>query len=312
MALSEPNPNPFGVPLHELMLSLAPSGLEVSRDGDTLVAKNQKLTTFVEVRAPEETETADLPIQAVVTIKTPLPEEFDFFKDRPDFHSDCNTMASLGAITLENDHCFVGSRLTIYEGEEEAWNIQSLLILFTIIVGAESIFGSMRRMLTNEPPMATETDWTEADFALVQSHLSEFCLCNAGGLGLTAEFGLKSDAVSAIAGDHETALWQIKGDQPHPELGGGLFCLLQLPYSIDDDDELHRVIASLNAMEMAPSDLPPHFGAWCKSKNGNLIAYVSFLPNALHRVNGIALNMSIWAMHRANWADAMLVVLGAR
>jgi hypothetical protein len=34
--------------------------------------------------------------------------------------------------------------------------------------------------------------------------------------------------------------------------------------------------------------------------------YVAFLPNALHSSRGIALNMSIWAMTRAQIADAML------
>jgi hypothetical protein len=35
-------------------------------------------------------------------------------------------------------------------------------------------------------------------------------------------------------------------------------------------------------------------------------AYVSFLPNSLHSIEGIATNFSIWAFHRARWANAIL------
>ena len=72
------------------------------------------------------------------------------------------------------------------------------------------------------------------------------------------------------------------------------------------------MLGELNRMEMAPHDLPPHFGAWCRGNLQNNPAYVSFLPNALHSAEGIALNASLWALNRAQWADAMLVASGAR
>ena len=62
---------------------------------------------------------------------------------------------------------------------------------------------------------------------------------------------------------------------------------------------------TLNQIEMQGGDLFPHFGAWCSNKSGNGIAYVSFLPNALH-VQGIHINMAIWAMHRARYVDSIL------
>ncbi len=49
--------------------------------------------------------------------------------------------------------------------------------------------------------------------------------------------------------------------------------------------------------------------AWCVGGRQNNPAYVAFLPNALHSSRGIALNMSIWAMNRAQIADAMLRTL---
>jgi hypothetical protein len=101
----------------------------------------------------------------------------------------------------------------------------------------------------------------------------------------------------------------MMADQPHPELGAGLFCLLNMPHLVFNQEKLNQAVAELNKLEMHGNDLPPHFGAWCPGKHNN-IAYVSFLPDALHDINGIALNMSFWAMYRAHIADAMLRTMG--
>ena len=101
-------------------------------------------------------------------------------------------------------------------------------------------------------------------------------------------------------------------DQPHPELGGGLFCLLQLPHQVSDEESLQKICMQLNKLEMAADDLPPHFGAWCPGKNGNNPSYISFLPNGLHSAPGIAVNTAIWAMNRAKWANGKLAAMGVR
>jgi hypothetical protein len=311
MIFTKPNPSPRGVPLKELEDALAATTLSVSRKGNALIVQHEKLTTYVEVVAPANPESENGPISAVVTIKTPLPKEFSKYLKTPGIVSGMNSMATMGAVTIDSKRHFIGSRLTVYE-KDDAWNVQFPLILFAIIAGVDSILGATGRAMSNGPQGAGESDWTENDLEFVQSHLSRICVCSGGGRGLTAEFGLKSDAVSAGLGHHETALWQLIGDQPHPEVGGGLLCLLQLPHQIDDEVKLDQAIAELNRMEMALHDLPPHFGAWCRGNLGNNPAYVSFLPNALHATNGIALNASAWAFHRAHSADAMLVALGAR
>jgi hypothetical protein len=196
----------------------------------------------------------------------------------------------------------------VYEGED-AWNVQFGLMLFSVIVGADTVLGAARKIFTQEPPRAAEPSlWTEQDFEFVHPYLSRASVCTLGGLGLTAEFGLRKGEVSAIAGHHNIALWQMMADQPHPELGGGLFCLLNMPHEIADKAKLDRVISELNRIEMQGNDLPPHFGAWCRGTRDNNPAYISFLPNPLHSTNGIALNMSFWAMSRAQIA----VTAGAR
>lgn len=289
MFFKNPDPSPRGVPLGDLEAALSATTLKPRRSGDSLIVQNDKLTTVVSVLKPPNEETENGPISAVVTLETKLPPEFCKIFSKPPLLSAINTQASLGAVTQRGNEFFIGSRLTVYEGDD-AWNIQFPLLLFTIIVSVDSVLGAARRMFGNEPPNRGPSDWVAADFEQAKDHLSRVCVCTTGATGFTAEFGLRHDAISAANGDHETALWQMKSDEPHPELGGGLFCLLQMPHQIENDERLHKVIQELNKMEIAPHDLPPHFGAWCIGQRGNNPAYVSFLPNVLHQESGIAVN----------------------
>jgi hypothetical protein len=104
----------------------------------------------------------------------------------------------------------------------------------------------------------------------------------------------------------------MSAEDPHPELGGGLFTVLQMPHRVEDENRLKTICLQLNKMEMAAHDLTPHFGAWCPGKLGNNIAYVSFYPNALYSATGIGINVAFWALNRAQWANAMLASLGVR
>jgi hypothetical protein len=61
---------------------------------------------------------------------------------------------------------------------------------------------------------------------------------------------------------------------------------------------------------MVPGDRTPHFGAWCQGSTESTMAYVSFLPNFMHDIEGVALNTSVWAFYRAHWADAHLASIG--
>ena len=221
-----------------------------------------------------------------------------------------NAMATLGALTIDSGQIFVGSRLTIYEDAENLLELHVGLILCAATGAADSLLGAMRRTFAGEGGKEEESAWSADDMDEVSEYLSPKCVCTTGGLGLTAEFPLREGAVSAATGDHETALWQLHADQPHPELGGGLFCLLQMPHQIKDKEKLAQLIMQLNRMEWAPQDLAPHFGAWCHGRVGMNLAYVSFLPNALYPIKGMATNVSLWAWYRARWANAVLASLG--
>ena len=308
----KPDPIPLGVPLGNLKTLLRPTSIKAQFQGDTLVAQHQHYAVHIEVVPPEDDASDDNEIRAVVRMVAELPKALHplFVGKEAAACAAYNAFAGLGAVFVDSGRICVGSRLTIYE-DDDAWDTLNLpLLFFTTICGTEAILGALRRTMRKEGPRGGASKWTERDFAKVHIHLSRTFQCTTGGLGLTAEFGLTQDAESAAAGDHNTALFQLIGDQSHPELGGGLFCLLQMPHQIKDEQRLHQVCMLLNRMEMAAQDLPPHFGAWCPGRMGNNPAYVSFLPNCLYSVSGIAVNVSMWAAHRAQWANAVLEALG--
>jgi len=308
------DPTPLGVALGDLLLMLGSTSIKASIEGNALIARHEHYKIRIEVVAPKHRESENGAIRAVVRLITELPKPIlELFKGKEaESTAAFNAFAALGALTSERGNVYIGSRLTIYEAED-AWRTLHLpLLMFTTICGTEAILGGIRRTFTSEGPRGGASQWTEGDMGQVERMLSRRCVCTTGGLGLTAEFGLTEGAVSAAAGDHKTALFQLMADQPHPELGGGLFCLLQMPHQLSDEKRLQQVCMQLNNMEMAGEDLPPHFGAWCTGKIGNNPAYVSFLPNALHSASGIAANEAFWALNRAQWANAMLASLGVR
>lgn len=300
--------NPLGVPLGDIALMLSTGTIKTSFDGNALLAKHEHYTTRVEVVPAAPGAAKDEAIKAVVQVTTELPAPIQKMMKGREIESAAvfNPMAALGALTVDKSRIYVGSRLTIFE-REDAWRQLHLpLLLFTIIGGTEGILGAMRRTFGDEPPRGGESKWAEDAFKSLEKTMSRFCVCSSGGLSFTAEFGLELGAASAATGHHKTALFQLQADQPHPELGGGLFVLLQLPHQLPGARQVHEACARLNLLEMAAVDQPPHFGAWCPGLMGNNLAYVSFLPNALHAAPNIAKSTTMWGIHRAAWASKQL------
>jgi hypothetical protein len=306
------DPSPQGVHLGQLQAMLSPTTIKTSLKKNCLLAQHEHYTVRIEVAPPKAKQSPNGPIRAVVRLITELPAPLQkiFAADQDTTVATFNSFASLNALYTDGGKVVAGSRLTVYE-EEDAWSSLHLpLLLFTTISGVEPIFGALRRTFGQEESRGGESDWGQEDLDQIESVLSRISVCTTGDLGLTAEFPLGSGAVSAAHGDRQTALYQVMADQPHPEAGGGLFCLLQMPHQVADEEKLRKVCAQLNSMEMAEDDLVPHFGAWCVGKLGNNPAYVSFLPNVLHRVSGIAVNNAVWAMNRAIWANEKLASMG--
>ena len=311
---NKPDPNLLGVPLGDLLPMLEPTSIKGSLEGNTLIARHEHYKIRVAVVPPAQRDSDNGAIRAVIRVTADLPSPFMalFEGKENDAAATFNRFAALGALTSDHGRIFIGSRLTIFEAEDAWRNLHLPLLLCTAICSVEAILGAIRRTLTGEGSQGGASQWTGRDMEQVERMLSTVCVCTTGGMGLTAEFGLTEGAVSAVAGHHKTAPFQLAADQPHPELGGGLFCLLQMPHQLRDEKRLKQVCLQLNNMEMAAHDLPPHFGAWCPGKSGNNPAYISFLPNPLYSAPGIAVNAAFWAMNRAQWANAMLVSLGVR
>jgi hypothetical protein len=305
---------PYGVPLDRLEVALKAGHMVTERDGNTLIGRQDEITTRISVDQPTDRKTEDGSIRAVITIRTELPTELASSIAKPIFIDGINRMTTIGALMIENKRLVIGSRITLYEGED-AWDLQALLVISAALSSAQSMLGAIHWALTKErrtDDCDIASRWSDQDMEEVRGHLAQVSVCSAGKGGLTAEFGLHDGSISAVLGNQDTALWRLITDQPHPQAGGGLFCLLEMPHQANDPAHLGLIVERLNAMEMAPLDLPPHIGAWCAGTLGNNPAYVTFLPNFLHDKSGIAVNVSVWAAVRAKWANAMLAYLGLK
>ena len=304
----KPNPKPLGVPLGDLHKILLSTTLESKLGNNTLEVTYENLRAVLSVEEPPVKEAHDTNLQAIITIKTYLPEAFNRFLNVAPVRDSMNSMATFAALTQDEKGFYLGSRLTIYE-DETGWPVYFPLLLYSLIVTNEIFNHSVRIQLGQDKPIQDQSVWTPEDFELTKSYMDQLCVCTTGPTGFTAEFGLGSEDICAIAG-HETALWAMSSKDTHPALGGGLFCLLQLPMSFENE-QLLKILNILNTAEMAPNDLPPHFGAWTTGQRGNNPAYVSFLPNIMHsEAKNIHVNMSIWANQRVQFAMATLISHG--
>ena len=302
------NPEPFGVPLGKINELLKSTSLESKLIEDGLEVFYQNLTAKVIVEEPPVKEAPDTNLSAITTIKTYLPEQFTDFLSKPEARVAMNNMATFASITEDDNGIFLGSRLTTYENEQ-GWDIYFPLLLFSIISTNEVFNHCLKIISGNDKPLKTASEWTEADFDLTKSYLDKICVCTTGGPGLTAEFGIDPRATTAIKGD-QTALWRMLANEPHISLGGGLFCILEMPFGYERQ-QLFEVINNLNKSEMLPHDLPPHFGAWTIGNRKNNPAYITFLPNVLHdQAKNIQVNMSMWAYQRVQTAYATLLSHG--
>jgi hypothetical protein len=257
------NPCHRGVPLDDLQHLLSTTTLKVSRDADCLIAEHETTTTRLTVIPPAPGDVSKDKISAVVQIITDLPESFPRSILTPESIMTLNRMAVLGALIVDNERPLIGSRLTVFENEA-SWNLYVPFLLFATIAGSDSHLEAIQTAMGMRQPQTGESAWTTDDFTALDAALSDVCVCTRGELSLTAEIGLRPNAVSATFGDHMTALLQIDARTPHPALGGGLLCLLHMPHLVSAD-RLPLIIQDLNRREMSPQDQPPHFAPGAKA-----------------------------------------------
>lgn len=291
---------PHGVPLHTIINSLNDPSKEITQNKTNVLIKSGDLETVIDITKPNFVTEDKRVVSSVTTVKTKIPKSFESLFKNYNSVSTLNRFASLGAITNVNDKYYVGTKLTIFEGDN-SWNLHLPLLVFSIIISFESIIGALTKVRSGEKTSNKDSYWTDKDFEVVEKYLSQICVCNSGGLGFTAEFPLTENASSvAISKKMDTALFTLKADESHLDLGGGLFCLLNMPHNFADQSQLFKIINKLNQIEMEKIDFPPHYGAW--TFGNECLSYVSFLPNAFYNIEGtknIAVNIAFWASQRA-------------
>lgn len=302
--------DPLGVRLRILKQLLEASKINVRSERNALIVRRDNYSMRFDVIPHDGREKAGNPIQAVVRVVADLPGPVREFLGSEEALDAFNALATLGAFTREGNRRYIGSRLTIYKNEG-AWDtLQLPLLMFTAICGAEGMLGGLRRSLSREGDRGGSSSWTNRDLVSVAEHFAGRVKCGVDGLEFAATYQLARSESTPNAGTQATAVFQMLANLPHPDLGGGLFCRLHMPHKVHDVPRLQHLCATLNLMEMAAEDRPPHFGAWCGLEGG--LSYVSFLHNALHSVDGIADNMAVWAYARALWANAVLSQMSIR
>lgn len=304
------------------------SGVKTSLAGSTLTCQCDDTDVHVSLVRPEKRDSPAGPISAVMQVTSMLPRELaSFMRKRAGLAGTMNRFAMLGGVYDPGaGKLRVGSRLTLHEADASAWAAVHLpLVTLAVTQSHRALIDGAAAQLSDDqvnPRKAAESlmggwgrpkrnrvsAWTRQDMVSVQRRLAQFFVCTAGPSGLTAEFGLEPGQTSAALGPEHanTALLQLFTDQPHPALGAGLFGLLQMPHQAGDARRAAARCMRLNRWEMATDDLPPHFGAWCPGGLGSNSAYVFFLPNVAHRIEGVALNFAMWCASRAREAARML------
>ncbi len=149
------------------------------------------------------------------------------------------------AIRDEETGCIkLVSRLSCFEGDDEAWRLYVPMIAFAAMSQSHTFLKFLAQQLiksdaepesvfarADEPPR-----WGAEDFQLTQEWLDQFGIfANGGEGGLTAEFPWDAGAVSSMdwlvsGGERKrTSLLTLTTAESHPCLGNGLFCRLVLP-----------------------------------------------------------------------------------
>jgi hypothetical protein len=304
--------SPYGVPLGSIQAMLADLGCACKRDGDDLMVTVGEQETRIAVDGVPGYVPGTVGVCAVVRIVSEIDDElFRIIRKRsPSWLLMANSMAALGAMMEQGEKIVIGSRISVFETENVWSQLHVPMIVGTALWASCAICGGARAAIEKRELQDGTSRWSQEDFDSIAAVMSHISVCNADPTGFTAEFGLEPGATSAVMGHANTALLRMRTDQPHAFLEGGLLVQLRLPHPILESAEIVEVCARLNQLEMAAEDIPPHCGAWCRGPGGMGMAYVSYLPNSLHAVPGVATNIAVWSLHRAQWASKQLRDLG--
>jgi hypothetical protein len=226
-----------------------------------------------------------------------------------------NMTASNGAVINGNDGKIrIVSRLSLYEGENgDAIKAYMGVTFFAALIHTYAFHNALVDAWRSPVPKAqplpdcsADGVWKPMQFIRATSLLNKSGIfANGDERGLTAEFPWDLGEISVGTGTlvpgerRRTSLLQIHCEE-HPSLGKGLFCRLDLPLNLSDDDAFSLAIR-LNRMESTVADWPPLLGAWTSRPNSGRPTFVSFWPNIFARVIGVEM-IAIWMQARAGGA----------
>lgn len=279
-----------------------PGVLEV-RDGTQL--------TCVTAETPAVMKTGSGTVLTVLRVQAAVPADLEPALDTPGALGVFNRFATLAAATRKDGKLFIGSRLTVFEEDESFVELHGPLMVGATLLGATSIFRGMGALMSGKEPSTEPCAWTLGDFQAAQRSLRRFCICTADAGGMTAELSTAPGSGLMIAGDTNTAHWEMVTWPAHPEEGSGLLCGLEMPQRFATQEALYDAIDALNSAEMDAIEAPPHLGACCVGLKGLELVYVTFVPNFLREaIDRLPMHLTLWASARGAWARAELERLG--
>lgn len=233
----------------------------------------------------------------VITVETDLPEDAAELTD--DELALLNRLAMLSATVRRKDGSLLSAcRISVFEGAEEALELQRHLIFGAALIQGEELERAVRFLFEDEKdfdhlPAGDEPGaWNADEFARTARSL--YCATTHSAEGMTAELPWDDPAV----GKRSSLLRLSVTD--HPACGKGLHFTLDLPLQFEGE-KLGEICSSLNVHDYEAHDGPPMFGAWCAGATERNPAFIGFIPNLLHRPF-IVERLTGWLVQRAEWA----------
>lgn len=225
-----------------------------------------------------------------------------------------NSFVAMSALVrVDTGTLLLANRLTVYEGDDNAWKLFKTMLHFAAISQGDFIerLSMFFRQLMN--PFGSKTPlvmpkgdepslWVAEDFIFTEKLMTQAgYVANADENGLTVEFPWEKGAHSAAAA-HQTSLLMLDTLEPNPLYGNGLGFRFMPPVHCEEE-KLTGLCIELNLWELNGLDMPPFFGAWCPDKNLGVPCFQGFWPNLAY-YPGCAVNLCAWMSARNNYCRA--------
>ena len=288
--------------LEEIAECVAKSGFEHEMRPECLFVDSGDKGTIVTSETVDKETDEGGKIEEIIRVVAELTPSEQFY---PRELLRLNSLCALGTVLGEEEskNLKIVSRLTVYEGSEDARALYVHMAAFASLLNVISFFGGgIASRISGSDSIWSETEFEEAAEILNETGLVAF----GSPTGMSLEIPLSSDVWPTVPMPR-TSLLQFDTREIHPNLGAGLFYKLELPM---DFSELQLIDQSriLNDLEFASFDGPPLIGGWAGMRGRGSLAYIGFWPNNMYWP-GIVVNLSVWMIERNKWACRVINAL---